>query len=86
MGMMKASAFRDGYRKLKIGMEKKDVIDMFGMPDSQKVRGNTETFGWWSREFKGLLRGGSIERKIFVEFTDGKVSGFDGENIDASIW
>lgn len=86
MGMMKASAFKEGYRKLRIGMEKKDVLSIFGPPDSQKVRENTEILGWWSREFKGLLRGGSIERKITVEFIDGKVSGFDGENIDASIW
>lgn len=86
MGMMKGNSFKEGYQKLKIGMDKEDVIELFGAPNSQKVKDGVETFGWWSREFKGLLRGGSIERRITVEFTDGKVTGFDGENIDASIW
>lgn len=86
MGMMKGANFKKAYSELRIGMPRRDVIKMLGEPNSQKIRNEIEELGWWSREFKGLLRGGSIERRITVEFEKGLVIGYDGENIDASIW
>lgn len=59
---------------------------MLGSPDSQRVRNGVETYAWWNREFKGVLRGGNIERRITVEFEDDIVIGYDGQNIDASVW
>lgn len=85
MGMFKGSNIKSGYAKLRIGMSRKEVISIFGEPDSVRKRGNEETLSWCSREFKGFLRGGSIERKVIVEFENGVVCGYDGENIDASI-
>ena len=86
MGMIKGSALKDGYSRLKIGMSKDEVISMFGQPNSVKARNGIETLAWWSREFKGMLRGGTIERRVEVEFENGLVCGYDGENIDASVW
>lgn len=44
MGMMKGNSFKEGYQKLKIGMDKEDVIELFGAPNSQKVKEGVETF------------------------------------------
>ena len=86
MGMAKGANFKKSYATLKIGMPKEEVISMLGEPNSVKKRDGIETYSWWSREFKGLMRGGSIERRITVEFENDVVCGYDGENIDASIW
>lgn len=85
MGIKKGVSLKSGYSSLKIGMGKDEVFEMFGEPNSQKVKGEVEIYGWWSHEFKGMLRGGSIERRVTVEFERGLVVGYDGENIDASI-
>lgn len=82
--MGKASNLKNGYRLLKIGMSKLEVLSLFGQPDSQKCYEEKEILGWWNREFKGLLRGGAFERRITVELKDDKVIGFDGENVDMS--
>ena len=86
MGMMKGAKLKDSYKQLRIGMSKAQAINMLGVPDSVRARNGIEILTWWSREFKGLLRGGSIERRVIVEFENGVVTGYDGENIDASIW
>lgn len=85
MGMLKGYDLKKGYRKLQIGMPLADVLKLFGQPDSVKVRENIKILGWWSREFQGWARGGSIDRRVTVEIQDDKVVGYDGENIDASI-
>ena len=83
MGYAKAVAMQEGYRKLRLGMSKEEVIALFGNPQSQRIKDGTEILGWWNREYRGLLFGGSMERRIVVEIEDNKVVGFDGENIDA---
>ena len=77
---------KNGYAQLKIGMTKAEVVSILGEPNSQRVRNGIETYGWFNSEFKGILRGGRLERRITVEFEDGKVIGFDGENVNASAW
>lgn len=86
MGTMKGYALKQGYQQLRLGMTRDEVFSLFGTPDSQRIHNGVEILGWWSREFKGLLRGGSVERRVTVEFEYGRVVGFDGENVDASIW
>ena len=85
MGIAKASHFKNAYSKLRLGMSKEEVLNMLGDPNSLKVRSGIEIYTWWNREFKGLLRGGTIERRIIVEFDKDIVCGYDGENIDASV-
>lgn len=86
MGFFKANRFIDGYLKLEIGMLKEDVIKLFGKPDGQKVKNGEEILIWTNSEFKGALRGGTIERRIEVTFEDGKVTGYDGQNMSKSAW
>lgn len=86
MGMMKGANLKDSYKQLKIGMPKSQVIAMLGASNSVRARNGIEILTWWSREFKGILRGGTIERRVIIEFENGVVIGYDGENIDASIW
>ena len=86
MGMSKGANIKKGYAALKVGMSRDKVISIFGKPDAVKKQGNVEILSWWSREFKGFLRGGSIERRVTVEFEKGVVTGYDGENINASVW
>lgn len=86
MGMLKGAKFQEAYSKLDLGVPKQTVINMLGEPDSKRLVDGIEKYTWVSREFKGLLRGGSVERKIIVEFKDGVICGYDGENIKASIW
>ena len=57
MGMIKGAKFKECYKQLGIGMPKSKVIDMLGVPNSVKVRNGLEILTWWSREFKGILRG-----------------------------
>lgn len=85
MGMFKANDLKKGYRQLEIGMSKEDVLKLFGQPDSIKERDGIKIASWWNREFKGWVRGGSIERRVTVEIKDDKVIGYDAENIDASL-
>lgn len=87
MGFFKANKMIDAYSKLEIGMPKERVIELLGSPDGRKVLDeSTEVMKWANTEFKGLLRGGNMERKIEVTFKDGKVSGYDGDNMSASAW
>ena len=76
----------DGYKQLYTGMSKSDVIDLLGEPTGQKARNGIETLIQRNSEFKGWARGGTIERTIEVDFEDGKVTGWDGQNMSASRW
>ena len=84
--MKKGASIKEGYSQLKVGMSKEEVIELFGEPNSIKNRNGVEILAWWSREWKGYLRGGNVERRVEVEFENGLVTGYDGENIDESIW
>lgn len=84
MGKLNASKMIKGYTKLKIGMPKQDVIDLFGEPTGMRTQNGTETLTWKHSEFKGFLRGGNIVRTIVADFVDGKLTGYDSENMDKS--
>lgn len=86
MGFFKANKFINGYSKLKIGMPKEEVIELLGEPNGQKVKNGEETLVWTNSEFKGALRGGAIERRIEITFEDGKLTGYDGQNMSQSAW
>ena len=86
MGFFKAGRMIDGYAQLKMGMSKQQVLDLLGNPTGQRARNGVETLIWRNSEFKGWARGGTIERTIEVDFEDGKVTGWDGNNMSASRW
>ena len=86
MGFFKAGRMVDGYSSLRVGMTKTEVIALLGQPNGQRTRDGIETLSWSNTEFKGLFRGGNIERRIFVDFIDDKVIGWDGEHMSASRW
>ncbi len=86
MGFFKANKLIDGYSQLTIGMHKQKVISLLGDPSGRKVKGNEETLVWTNSEFKGALRGGTIERRIEVTFEDERVTGYDGQNMSSSAW
>lgn len=86
MGFFRANKLIAGYSRLKIGMLKDEVLDLLGEPNGQKLKNGEETLIWTNSEFKGALRGGNIERRIEVIFEDGKVIGYDGENMSYSAW
>lgn len=81
-----ASKMIKGYAKLKAGMLKADVIELFGLPTGTRVTGDTETLSWKHSEFKGILRGGTIVRIIIADFKNGILTGYDSENMDRSKW
>lgn len=72
------------YSQLKIGMSKQEVMDMLGEPTGIRARDGVETLTWKHSEFKGFLRGGNIVRTIIVDFENGKLTGYDSENMDKS--
>ena len=78
--------FEEGYARLRIGMSREEVIKLFGEPDSQRVRSGVETLKWEVQEWKGFIRGGRMTRNVVVEFEDGKVIGYDGENVNVTTW
>ena len=84
--MIRGYNLKKAYKKLYIGMPQQTVVNMLGYADSQIANGDIQIFSWWSSEFKGVARGGSMERRITVQFANGQVIGFDAKNIDATIW
>ena len=86
MGFFRAGKMIHGYSQLKIGMRKDKVIEFLGKPNGYKIINGIETMIWSNTEFKGLLRGGNIERRIEVNFQNEKVVGFDGQNMSVSRW
>ena len=86
MGFFKAGKMIEGYSQLKMGMSKEEVIKLLGEPNGHKMIDGVETMIWSNTEFKGWVRGGTMERKIEVNFKDDKVVGYDGQNMSASRW
>ena len=84
--MSKGAELKRGYAELSIGMRREEVIQLFGRPDSQRIRNGVEILKWEVQEWKGFLRGGRMTRSVVVEFEDEKVVGYDGENINVSTW
>lgn len=84
--MSKGAVLKDGYARLSLGMSREAVIQLFGRPDSQRIRNGVEILKWEVQEWKGFIRGGRMTRSVVVEFEDGKVVGYDGENIKVSTW
>lgn len=82
----KAKQMQKGYARLKLGMSKSEVLDLFGQPTGQRTAGGIETLTWKNSEFKGLARGGTMTRSVTVDFVNDVVTGFDSENIDRSRW
>ena len=84
--MVKAEKMQKGYAKLKVGMSGDEVIEIFGRPDSEGVRNGVTLLGWHTQEWRGVLRGGRVTRSVEVEIQDGKVIGYNGHNINMSIF
>lgn len=84
--MSKGAELKRGYAELRIGMSREAVIQLFGRPDSERVRSGVEILKWEVQEWKGFIRGGRMTRSVVVELEDGKVVGYDGENINVTTW
>jgi len=80
----KGSNMKKSYEQLQLGMKKQDVLTLLGNPDSQTVKDGVEVLGWSSKEWKGLVRGGFLERTISIEFKNDVVVGINGNNIHRS--
>ena len=86
MSTSKSRQMVKGYSQLKVGMSKSEVISLLGRPSGQRTRNGIETLVWSSTEFKGFLCGGNMERKLEVDFENDRVTGWDGQNMSASLW
>ncbi len=75
-----------GYKKLQIGMTVAEVVALFGKPTGKKVQGNKERLIWRNSEFKGMARGGTIQRSIVVDFENGQLIGYDSDNMGMSAF
>ena len=84
--MSKGADLKRGYAELRIGMSREEVIQLFGRPDSERIRNGVEILKWEVQEWKGFIRGGRMTRSVVVEFEDEKVVGYDGENINVTTW
>lgn len=84
--MSKGAELKRGYAELRIGMSREAVIQLFGSPDSERIRNGVEILKWEVQEWKGFIRGGRMTRSVVVELEDGKVVGYDGENINVTTW
>ena len=84
--LSQVSTMQNNYSQLHIGMSKREVIMMFGEPHSRRLAGNREILRWEMNEWKGFIRGGRLTRSVSVEFEDGVVVGYDGNNINVTKW
>ena len=85
-GSGRAQKMKKGYAELHIGMTEQEVIDILGHPDGVRQDGNKKMFTWRNTEWKGTARGYSMQRSIIVDFVDGKVTGWDGDNMGRTAW
>lgn len=76
-----ASKMINGYGSLTNGMSEDQVISLLGQPTGRRKNGNITTLTWRRSEFKGVLRGGTKERSIMVDFDENGVCGWDSENM-----
>ena len=82
MGFFRSGVLLCGYKALKVGMTKAQVLELLGEPTGCRVNSGVETMTWKSSEFRGFVRGGTMVRSIIVDLKDGIVTGFDSENLD----
>ena len=82
----KAGKMQNAYKQLRQGMTKQELLNLLGQPDGQRVRGGIETLKWANSEWKGWARGGTQERKLEIDFENGKVVGWEGDNINMTKW
>lgn len=84
----KARKMRNAYKKLKIGMSERELLDLLGSPDSVgKLDVATKIYNWRNDEW--IMRGafdndGTRAIKVYVRL--GAVVGFDGININKRTW
>lgn len=82
----KPSQMKKGYKQLTLGMTTEEVISLLGQPTGRKIEMNKEILTWRISEFKGMARGGTKQRSIIANFENGKLTGYDSDNMGMSIF
>ena len=81
-----AGRIKNGHTLLRKGMSKREVLDILGEPTGSSCRRGVDTLIWKHTEWKGMLRGGSVERSVECDFEDNKLVGWETTNADMSRW
>jgi len=83
MGFSKvASLWKEAYENYNIGDDFSKVKELAGEPDSTLNLGDTILYTYESEEWKGMMRGGTIVRKMQFVVKDGKIFSKTSQNLD----
>ena len=77
-----AGSWREAWRVGVKGTHINRVISIAGQPDEKVNLGDTVIMTWESSEWKGILRGGKIVRKMIFVVKEGIIFSRSGENLD----
>ena len=76
------SAFQSIYPNMPISQ----FVNVAGFPDSCMGTLDDGVLTWTDSVWKGIFRGGTIQRKVIICTKDGKISQFSSENLNVSNW
>ena len=84
--MAKIQNMRDAYKQIYQNMPIKEFIALAGYPDSINGTLDEGIVVWESGAWKGIIRGGTIYRRIILFTKEGRIVQFTSENLNVSNW
>ena len=84
--MANIKKMRKAYHAIYPNMPIVEFVDIAGFPDSCIGTLDEGILTWSDSVWKGILRGGTIYRKVIVFTKNGGVVQFSSENLDVSSW
>lgn len=81
-----AKLWRNVYQNCQVGGPFSEVVKIAGRPDETLRIGESILYTYVSNEWKGVLRGGCIARKMQFVVKDGIVVSKKGMNLDLEAW
>lgn len=77
---------RAAYSIVKLGMDISDFILIAGVPDEKNDNGVDGYYIWNSSVWKGVFRGGYVNRKVVIYTKNRKIISWNLENLERSSW
>ena len=84
--LLNIKKMRQAYSKIQPNMPITEFINISGYPDSCIGTLNDGILTWSDSVWKGILRGGTIQRKVILFTKNGLIVQFTSENLNESSW
>ena len=84
--MVNIKKLRQAYSAIYPDMPIAEFIDIAGLPDSCIGTLEEGLLTWSDSVWKGILRGGTVFRKVILLTKNGRIVQFSSENLNVSAW